>query len=245
MATRRNDNDLESNCFAWLAAWRSALPNTIAGAQELYQKLLPRTMYHQRRTALIMQNVWHIPRTTSHMLSSCSALAPTKYLARHNSVLKNLFFELLRKLGLIDTTPFVFSLSEPTETSALKLIGMCHSLCWEHSSQSKENLDARIINLHEEDKTIALLEMSCPWIENREAKESEKTRKYAPLCFELKMAVSRLWREPTNRNKDNCSTLKVLPKTRPKARGHPTTVFCKISVRRSKYCLEFSILEDG
>ena len=24
-------------------------------------------------------------------------------------------------------------------------------------------------------------------------------------------------------------------------RGHPTTVFCKISVRRAKYCLEFSI----
>ena len=23
--------------------------------------------------------------------------------------------------------------------------------------------------------------------------------------------------------------------------GHPTTVFCKISVRRNKYCLEFSI----
>ena len=23
--------------------------------------------------------------------------------------------------------------------------------------------------------------------------------------------------------------------------GHPATVFCKISVRRSKYCLEFSI----
>ena len=39
---------------------------------------------------------------------------------------------------------------------------------------------------------MALLEMSCPWIENREAKESEKTRKYAPLCFELKMALSRL-----------------------------------------------------
>ena len=160
-----------------------------------------------------MQNVWHIPRTTSHMLSSCSALAPTKYLARHNSVLKNLLFELLRKLGLIDTTPLV-STSFPgslgrederpwergfpsvfgfrtnwnqcTKTSALKLIGMCHSLCWEHSSQSKENLDARIINLHKEDKTIALLEMSCPWIENREAKESEKTRKYAPLYFELK-----------------------------------------------------------
>ena len=26
-----------------------------------------------------------------------------------------------------------------------------------------------------------------------------------------------------------------------KMQGHPTTVFCKISVRRSKFCLEFSI----
>jgi len=27
--------------------------------------------------------------------------------------------------------------------------------------------------------------------------------------------------------------------------GHPKTVFCKISVRRSKFCVEFSLLEDG
>ena len=27
----------------------------------------------------------------------------------------------------------------------------------------------------------------------------------------------------------------------PFCQGHPTTVFCKISVRRSKYCLEFSV----
>ena len=44
----------------------------------------------------------------SHLLSSCSALAQTKYLARHNPVLKNLFFELLTKLDLIDTTPLCF-----------------------------------------------------------------------------------------------------------------------------------------
>ena len=130
-------------------------------------------------------------KNQSHLLSSCSALAQTKYLARHNPVLKNLFFELLKKTGSDrHHPPCVFAFrtnwNQCTKTSALKLIGMCHSLCWEHSSQSKENLDARIINLHKEDKTIALLEMSFPWIENREAKESEKTRKYAPLCFELK-----------------------------------------------------------
>ena len=27
--------------------------------------------------------------------------------------------------------------------------------------------------------------------------------------------------------------------------GHPKTVFCKIAVRRSKFCAEFSLLEDG
>ena len=40
-------------------------------------------------------------------------------------------------------------------------------------------IDARIIN--KEDKKVTLLEMSCPWMENREAKESEKTMRYVPL----------------------------------------------------------------
>ena len=47
-------------------------------------------------------------KNQSHLLASCSALAQTKYLARHNPVLKDLFFELLKKLGLIDTTPLDF-----------------------------------------------------------------------------------------------------------------------------------------
>ena len=40
-------------------------------------------------------------------------------------------------------------------------------------------MNVRIIN--KEDKKFTLLEISCPWMENREAKESEKTMRYAPL----------------------------------------------------------------
>ena len=40
-------------------------------------------------------------------------------------------------------------------------------------------------------------------------------------------------------NKDKCS-FEVFLKGQ-KIQGHPKAVFCKISVRRSKYCLEFSI----
>ena len=49
-------------------------------------------------------------------------------------------------------------------------------------------MNVRIIN--NEDKKVTLLEMSCPWMENREAKESEKIMRLAPLNFvgfELKM----------------------------------------------------------
>ena len=41
----------------------------------------------------------------AHILSTCPALAQTKYVASHDAVLKILFFEILLNLGLIDTVP--------------------------------------------------------------------------------------------------------------------------------------------
>ena len=45
-------------------------------------------------------------------------------------------------------------------------------------------IDARVIN--KEKKKVYLLEMSCPWITNREEKSEKKTNKYAPLRLELR-----------------------------------------------------------
>ena len=45
-------------------------------------------------------------------------------------------------------------------------------------------MDARFID-HENKKVLAV-EMSCPWTENREKKQEEKTIKYGPLRLELK-----------------------------------------------------------
>ena len=46
----------------------------------------------------------------AHILSACPALAQTKYLARHDAILKVLFFKIICDLGLIDTvTPMVFT----------------------------------------------------------------------------------------------------------------------------------------
>ena len=45
-------------------------------------------------------------------------------------------------------------------------------------------MDAKFID-HEKRKVLAV-EMSCPWTENREKKQEERTIKYGPLRWELK-----------------------------------------------------------
>ena len=45
-------------------------------------------------------------------------------------------------------------------------------------------MDARIINRLS--KRVITLEMSCPWVTNREKKKEEKTTKYGPLRWEFK-----------------------------------------------------------
>ena len=37
-----------------------------------------------------------------------------------------------------------------------------------------------------EQKRVLAIEMSCPWLDNREVKEMEKTQKYGPLMWELR-----------------------------------------------------------
>lgn len=53
------------------------------------------------------------PEGMAHILSACLALAQTKYLARHDDVLKVLFFEIIFDLGLIDTVPPWYSPIKP------------------------------------------------------------------------------------------------------------------------------------
>ena len=44
-------------------------------------------------------------------------------------------------------------------------------------------IDATIVD--KENKKVSVIEMSCPWVENREEKDTEKTTKYGPLRWEL------------------------------------------------------------
>ena len=54
----------------------------------------------------------------------------------------------------------------------------------DHEEVRCNRVDARIVN--HKTKRIVTLEMSCPWVSNREKKNEEKTVKYASLRSELK-----------------------------------------------------------
>ena len=49
----------------------------------------------------------------------------------------------------------------------------------EYHKVRAKRMDARIVD--HQVKTVATLEMSCPWIQNREKKDEEKVLKYGPL----------------------------------------------------------------
>ena len=49
-----------------------------------------------------------------------------------------------------------------------------------NSTHLKANrIDATIVD--KENKKVSVIEMSCPWLEDKEEKDAEKTTKYGPL----------------------------------------------------------------
>ena len=76
---------------------------------ELYEQLLPTQLYtiHTTRVSDSSDSASRLcgtaPDGMARILSACPALAQTKYLARHDAILKVLFFGIICDSGLIDT----------------------------------------------------------------------------------------------------------------------------------------------
>ena len=185
---RWNDEKVKlEECFAWLSSWKNAPTHTIAGVQELCQQLLPTEVYYNRKqvTDGKCRLCGASLENAQHILSGCSALAQTKYLQRHNNAFKVLFFEVLRSLELVTKVEPWFSqvkpkpLYENENSTAFWDVPL-----FADTTQVKSNrIDATVID--KTSKQVRVIEMSCPWLENRESKDFEKTTKYSQLRLEL------------------------------------------------------------
>ena len=93
----------------------------IARINELHKQPLPTRLYNIRKTKSSkewddrcrMCGKTQEDESITHVLSSCNALAQTKYLSRRNGALKILFFELLKDHQLIKDVPHWYSSTQP------------------------------------------------------------------------------------------------------------------------------------
>ena len=159
---------------------------------ELYEQPSPTRLYtiHKTRVSDSSDSACRLcgiaPEGMSHILSACPARAQTKYLARHDAVLKVLFFEIICDLGLIDTVTPWYSPIKPQSVYVTAEVQAYWDVpvYGEYQELRANRVDARMVNNRE--KQVVTLEMSCPWVSNRDKRTSEKTMKYAPLRWELK-----------------------------------------------------------
>ena len=192
VANRWQDDQLDRSCFSLLCEWRTAPTYTIAALEELYQQLLPTKVYSTKKAKTSGDSDVRCrlcgkgQESVAHVLAGCSALAQTAYLTRHNAAFKILFFELLRDHGLVETVPPWYSPTQPKPIyEGERVTAYWDVPVFADQTEVRANrIDGRIVNKAR--KTVTLLEMSCPWVDNRDHKDEEKTMKYAPLRLELK-----------------------------------------------------------
>ena len=192
MTVRWEDEKLDGESFSCMTEWRTAPTHSIAEIMELYEQLLPTKLYNSRKSNTTddpdarCRICGEAKESVAHVLSGCSVLAQTKYLLRHNAALKILFFELLKSYQLIEMISPWYSPTQPKPSYENEQA----TVYWDvpvnadHIEVHANRVDARIVD--KDNQTVTLMEMSCPWVENREQKEKEKTLKYAPLRLELK-----------------------------------------------------------
>ena len=93
---------------------------------------------------------------------------------------------MLKDLGLISEVPPWYSKTQPNRrvrVGVRKHYGM-YRFTADSIEVRANRIDARIVD-KEQKRVLAIIEMSCPWLDNREVKEMEKTQKYGPLMWEL------------------------------------------------------------
>ena len=105
---------------------------------------------------------------------------------QHNEALKVIFYKLLKDLDLVTSIPLWYSQNTPKplyENEKGKALWDI-PLYAEYAEVRNNRIDCTVTD--KKKKKVVLLEMSCPWVSNREIKCAEKTSKYAPLRYELR-----------------------------------------------------------
>ena len=195
LKNRYNDENLVKGCFRWLTDWKDCPVQVINDAQSIYLQTIPTLTFTSYR------NISE-PHSTScrlcakgnesvkHLLSHCQYFLKTDYKRRHDRVLQHIMFKFLQKHSLVDKTPpwytkvIIKPLYENNDVTVYWDIPEYQG----HDDEEDDKVlrpDGKI--LRKDVKKIYVLEMSIPWIDNRESKINEKVEKYKSIVQSMKV----------------------------------------------------------
>ena len=128
--------------------------------------------------------------TIDHIISGCSAIAATEYMARHNKIGVYLHWNICKSKEINVTDKWYNHQPEPvTENDKCKIL-------WDFAINTDRTIKANrpdIIVKNKTDKKCILIDMSVPGDANITAKEFEKRYKYKDLEIEMQ----RMWKVET------------------------------------------------
>ena len=129
--------------------------------------------------------------TVKHLLSNCGKLVKADYMRRHNKALQSILFPLLVANKFIDECPpwYTHMVIKPRyENEELTILWDIPEYSGVEEDEDENKLyrpDGKIV--FNRDRKVLLLEMSVPWIENREVKLIDKVEKYESIIRNLKL----------------------------------------------------------
>jgi hypothetical protein len=196
LKNRYEDDKLSKGCFKWMTDWKNCPVNIINDAQSIYLQTIPTLTFTNYRSKTKTNNSTTCrlckksPESVCHLLSSCNKFLPTDYKRRHDRVLQYILFCFLHKNGFSDSlhpwyTKVVIKPKYENE-EMLVLWDIPEYSGYEEEEEAKVlRPDGKIVL--KKRKLIFVLEMSVPWIDNRESKHTDKEDKYRSIVQSLKI----------------------------------------------------------
>ncbi|KAL1448423.1 hypothetical protein WDU94_012335, partial [Cyamophila willieti] len=126
----------------------------------------------------------------SHILSGCTQLASTEYLARHNKVAAYIHWTICKQLGSL--VPDKYYEHVPKTVTNIQTQDQDITILWDMSIITDRQINANRpdIVIHDKKKKICLLvDVAVPDDKNVAIKETEKRMKYK----DLELEISRMW----------------------------------------------------
>ena len=183
-----------NKCFTWLTKWKDCPTEVTNEIQSLYLQTIPTLTFTKFRgdnnvTSTICRLCAVGNESVRHLLSTCQKFLSTTYKRRHDRALQLILFKYLHKEGLISTCPAWYTklcIKPKYENEGIVVFWDIPEYSGHNDNEARTlRPDGKIILKAE--KVIFVLEMSVPWVENRDAKYVEKEDKYVDIVQNLKI----------------------------------------------------------